>query len=126
MKLKKLLPIFLILSIVFSSSLFAQQDSIILNNILSKTKRLSDEQPIEKVYIHFDKPYYAVADTMWFKAYLTIEQNIPSPLSKVVYVEVLNERDSLVQTVKLPVKNSVAYGNIPLNMANYKQGNYYI
>ncbi len=104
----------------------AQQDSVVLNNILSKTKRLSDEQPIEKVYLHFDKPYYAVADTMWFKAYVTIEQNLPSPLSKIVYVEVRNNKDSLMQTLRLPVKNSVAYGNIPLNMLNYKQGNYYV
>ncbi len=107
-------------------SAFAQQDSVTLNNIISKTKRLSDEQPIEKVYLHFDKPYYAVADTMWFKAYVTIEQNLPSPLSKIVYVDVFNGRDSLIQTLKLPVKNSVAYGNIPLNMGTYKQGNYYV
>ena len=108
------------------SSAYAQQDSIILNNILNKTKRLSEEQPIEKIYLHFDKPYYAVADTAWFKAYLTTTNNIPSPLSKVIYVELYNAVDSLVQTVKLPTKNSVAYGNIPLNMNNYKQGNYYV
>jgi hypothetical protein len=109
-----------------SLSAFAQQDSIALNNIISKTKKLSDEQPIEKVYLHFDKPYYAVADTMWFKAYVTIEQNLPSPLSKIVYVDVFNAKDSLIQTLKLPVKNSVAYGNIPLNMTTYQQGNYYV
>ena len=108
------------------SSAFAQQDSLILNNILNKTKRLSEEQPIEKVYLHFDKPYYAVADTLWFKAYVTSTYNMPSLLSKIVYVEMFNSVDSLVQTVKLPVKNSVAYGSIPLNMNNYKQGNYYI
>lgn len=126
MKISKFLVIFFAFALFLSNKLAAQQDSVVLNNILTKTKRLSDEQPIEKVYLHFDKPYYAVADTMWFKAYLTIEQNIPSPLSKVVYVEMLNEQDSLIQTVKLPVKNSVAYGNIPLKMQNYKQGNYYI
>ncbi|RZK43586.1 MAG: carboxypeptidase regulatory-like domain-containing protein [Pedobacter sp.] len=104
----------------------AQQDSTKLNTLLSKIKRLTDEQPVEKVYLHFDKPYYAVADTMWFKAYLTIEQNLPSPFSKIIYVEVLNARDSIVQMVKLPVKNSVAYGNIPLGMKNFKQGNYYV
>lgn len=111
---------------LFSSSAYAQQDSITLNNILTKTKRLADEQPIEKVYLHFDKPYYAVADTMWFKAYVTTQHNIPSPLSKIVYVEMYNAADSLVQTLKLPVKNSVAYGNLPLPMNTYKQGNYYI
>ena len=115
-----------ILSIVYSFSSFAQQDSINLNTILGKVKRLADEQPIEKVYLHFDKPYYAVADTMWFKAYATIEQNLPSPFSKIVYVEVFNAKDSLIKMVKLPLKNSMAFGNIPLNMQNFKQGNYYV
>ncbi|MEN0095512.1 MAG: Ig-like domain-containing protein [Pedobacter sp.] len=124
--MSRILFTLLILTFAFQATAFAQQDSVVLNGILSKTKRLSDEQPIEKVYLHFDKPYYAVADTMWFKAYVTIEQNLPSPLSKIVYVEVRNDKDSLIQTVKLPLKNSVAYGNIPLNMQNYKQGNYYV
>lgn len=126
MRLLKILPTVFLLAILVNFTGFAQQDSIVLNNIISKTKQIAEEQPLEKVYLHFDKPYYAVADTMWFKAYLTIEQNIPSPLSKIVYVEVFNAKDSLVQTVKLPIKNSVGYGNIPLNMGLYKQGNYYV
>lgn len=126
MKLTKILFVLLISIFAFILSASAQQDSVALSNIISKTKRLSDEQPIEKVYVHFDKPYYAVADTVWFKAYVTTEQNVPSPLSKIVYVELWTAKDSLVQTIKLPVKNSVAYGNIPLNMNTYKQGNYYV
>ena len=126
MKLTKILFTLLIATFLFNLSASAQQDSVALNNIITKTKRLSDEQPIERVYVHFDKPYYAVADTVWFKAYVTTEQNVPSPLSKIVYVELWTAKDSLVQTVKLPVKNSVAYGNIPLNMTTYKQGNYYV
>lgn len=126
MNLSKILLTTIALLFVFNLTAVAQKDSIALNDILTKTKRLTDEQPIEKVYLHFDKPYYAVADTMWFKAYLTVEQNIPSPLSKIVYVDVWNAQDSLIQTLKLPVKNGVAYGNVPLNMQNYKQGNYYV
>jgi len=115
-----------ICSTLISLTGFAQQDSINLNTILTKVKKLADEQPVEKVYLHFDKPYYAVADTMWFKAYVTVEQNLPSPFSKIVYVEVFNAKDSLIKTVKLPLKNSVAYGNIPINMQSFKQGNYYV
>lgn len=118
--------ILLLLSCLVFTSAYAQKDSITLNNIITKTKQLSEEQPLEKVYLHLDKPYYAVADTVWFKAYVTTQNNIPSPLSKIVYVEMYNSVDSLVQTVKLPVKNSVAYGHIPLPMNTYKQGNYYI
>lgn len=126
MKLINFVIAFLLLSTTLHFSANAQQDSVVLNNIISKTKKLSDEQPIEKVYLHFDKPYYSVADTIWFKAYLTMEQNIPSQLSKIVYVDVINERDSLVETLKLPTTNSVATGNIPLTPGNYKQGNYFI
>lgn len=105
---------------------FAQQDSVILDNILKKTKKMSDERPVEKVYLHFDKPYYSVADTMWFKAYLTMEQNLPSQLSKIVYIDVMSSKDSLVQTIKLPVVAGVATGNLPINPGNFQQGNYYL
>ncbi|WEK19761.1 MAG: carboxypeptidase-like regulatory domain-containing protein [Candidatus Pedobacter colombiensis] len=116
----------ILLSTAVQFSAFAQQDSIVLDNILKKTKKLNDERPIEKVYLHFDKPYYSVADTMWFKAYLTMEQNLPSLLSKIVYVDVINNKDSLVQTIKLPVVGGVASGNIPLTPGTYQQGNYYV
>ncbi len=104
----------------------AQTDSLKLNGLLQKLNRISKEQPLEKVYIHFDKPYYAVADTMWLKAYLTTAHTQPSPLSKIVYVELFTAKDSLVRSLKLPVQNSVANGNIPLDMKDFKQGNYYV
>lgn len=103
-----------------------QPDTTILSNILNKSKIIADQYPSEKVYVHFDKPYYSVADTMFFKAYLTFEQNVPSPLSKVVYVDVINSRDSIVKSLKLPVTNSVAYGSLELDMINFKQDNYYV
>lgn len=115
-----------LLSTGLQLSAHAQQDSLVLDNILNKTKKLSDQQPIEKVYVHFDKPYYSVGDTIWLKSYLTMEQNIPSQLSKIVYIDVINGKDSLIQTLKLPAVNGVATGNIPLVQTNYKQGNYYV
>lgn len=108
------------------TSVFAQQDSVNLKTILDKTKVLSEEQPIEKVYLHFDKPYYAVADTIWFKAYTTTQFNLPSPLSKIVYVDLYNDSDSLMQSLKLPLKNGTAAGHIPLPVNSFKQGNYYV
>ncbi|RZL09758.1 MAG: carboxypeptidase regulatory-like domain-containing protein, partial [Pedobacter sp.] len=103
-----------------------QQDSVILEKIIGQSKKLSDQHPSEKVYLHFDKPYYSVGDTIWFKAYLTMETNMPSLLSKIVYVDVINSRDSLVRSIKIPVVNGVASGNIPIIPLVYQQGNYYI
>ena len=126
MKYFKYISTIFLLFICFSHAAFSQQDTTILNNIISKTKKLTELYPIEKVYLHFDKPYYSVADTIWFKAYLTAEQNMPSTLSKIVYVDVMNSQDSLVQSLKFPVTNSVAFGNLPIDPINFKQGNYYV
>ncbi|WP_316831377.1 Ig-like domain-containing protein [Pedobacter aquatilis] len=107
----------------FSSS--AQTDTISINTIITKTNKVLNDYPTEKIHIHFDKPYYAVADTIWFKAYVTENQNFLSGISKIVYVDVINQRDSLIQTVKLPLAGGMAEGNIPLSMERYKQGNYH-
>lgn len=114
----------IVLSIFTDLSVFAQQDSIVLENILNKSKKLAEERPVEKLYLHFDKPYYSVGDTIWFKTYLTMDQNLPSLLSKIVYVDVLNGQDSLVHSIKLLATKGMAAGHIPLSQANYKQGNY--
>lgn len=103
---------------------FSQQDSIPITTIVEKNSKLNMDFPLEKVYAHFDKPYYAVGDTAWFKVYLTTIQNIPSPLSKIVYLDVITSRDSLVETLKLPVHNSVATGSISISHLNFEQGNY--
>lgn len=126
MKYYKFLLALFILFLSAGSQAGTLQDTTILKNILDKSKIIAEQYPAEKVYLHFDKPYYSVADTLFFKAYLTFDQNLPSALSKIVYVDVLNSRDSLVKTMKLPVTNSVAFGSLELDMTNFKQGNYYV
>src|SRR5690606_7275089 len=123
----KFLKILFTLSLtVYNLAAFSQQDSIPVTTLVEKVTAHVTEAPLEKVYLHFDKPYYAVGDTMWFKAYLTSGQNVPSPLSKIIYVDVLTNRDSVVNTIKIPVVNSVSNGSIPLSPFQYKQGNYHI
>jgi hypothetical protein len=107
-------------------SAFNLQDSIPLSNILEKKSKLNHAYPIEKVHLHFDKPYYAVGDTMWFKAYVSMDLHIPSPLSKVLYVELINDRDSLIETLKLPINNSNSNGSFVLTTQNVKAGNYHV
>ncbi|SES06929.1 alpha-2-macroglobulin family protein [Pedobacter rhizosphaerae] len=104
----------------------AQTDTVGINTIISKTNKVLNDYPQEKIYIHFDKPYYAVADTVWFKAYVTENQNFLSGVSKIIYVDVINQRDSLIETLKLPITGGFANGSFPLDQTNYKQGNYHI
>lgn len=116
----------LILFAAIQFNAFAQRDSISLNALIEKASKYSSGTPIEKVYLHFDKPYYAVDDTMWFKGYVSDSFHQPSQLSKVLYVELMNSRDSLVQMLKLLVKNGVTTGSFPLPEGSFRQDNYHI
>jgi len=126
MKIFRLPFIILLLLSAFSFSSSAQTDTVSINTIITKTNKVLSDYPSEKIYLHFDKPYYAVADTVWFKAYVTENQNFLSGISKIIYVDVINQNDSLIQTIKLPIAGGFAYGNFPLDQVNYKQGNYHI
>lgn len=112
------------LFILAALSAFSQQDTIKLNTVIAKTSRIAEIRPIEKVFLHFDKPYYAVGDTIWLKAYVTSGLHQPSELSKVVYVDVISSRDSLITTLILPVSNGTTAGSIPLIKPSFKQDNY--
>jgi hypothetical protein len=135
MNFKKFTPIlFSLLAVCLSA--FSQSDTVSVKTIITKTIKYNNEYPFEKVYLHFDKPYYAVGDTVWFKAYLTTDvtinddmtknKHLPSTLSKVVYVDVLSSKDSVVQRLKLPVIDGMAYGDVKLLKENYQEGNYHI
>ena len=124
MKLFRHFFILLVFVAVFFIRAAAQNDNSVLNRIMAKTAKNYNDYPIEKVYLHFDKPYYAVGDTMWFKAYLTIDRHQPSILSKIIYVDVLGPRDSLIQSIKLQVKNATAWSFIPISSLSGRKGNY--
>ncbi|MDB5007346.1 MAG: hypothetical protein JWP45_1739 [Mucilaginibacter sp.] len=69
----------------------------------------------EKAYLHFDKPYYAAGDTIYFKAYLTLgEKHEPSGLSGVLHVDLINTNNHIDQSIKLQIADGVAWGDLTL------------
>lgn len=80
--------------------------------------------PQEKAYLHLDKPYYAAGETVWLKAYLATDVEMPDSLmSKVLYVELITPKDTLHRRLQLKVENGSAYGNILLP-EYLQEGNY--
>jgi hypothetical protein len=126
MNFKKYLLACTVLITFFNLSAFSQRDTMSLNTIIAKTSKFTHEHPFEKIYMHMDKPYYTVGDTIWFKAYVTAGLHQPSELSKIMYVDIISSRDTFVQGLKLQVFNGVATGSIPLTSTIYKQGNYHL
>jgi len=79
--------------------------------------------PAEKLYLQFDKPYYAVGDTAWFKAYLFHAPTMSlSAKSGIMYVDIANDSDVVVKQFRLPVKEGLSWGNISLS--DFPSGNY--
>lgn len=103
---------------------YAQSDNTILARSVGALTKLTEAKPVEKVYLHLDKPYYAVGDTIWFKAYTVLGENHQlSTLSGVLYTELINEKDSIISRLTLPLNTGLAYADFIIS-GTYQPGNY--
>ena len=69
--------------------IFVQQYDSLLNGFAEKN-------PSEKVFLQTDKEYYLAGETIWMKAWCTLEGK-PSFLSQILYVEMVNEKGEVVK-----------------------------
>ena len=114
---------FLLLNLL-SASLWAQQTN--LPNFLQKLDEVTRQNAQEKVYLHLDKPYYAIGDNIWFKAYTINARNgQPTLKSRILYVELINEKDSVAKQLKLPLRGGMTWGDFKLT-DSLSEGNYRI
>jgi len=97
-----------------------------LQDIAVSLNGFSNKVPVEKVHIHFDKPYYSLGDTVWMKAYVVNETNGLSVLSKFLYADLVNNKDSVKTSLRLPLTNGLGWGGITLSDSLLKAGNYHI
>ena len=101
--------------IILQTGVFCQVDTTRLKQPVSKLKPFLTAHIAEKAYLHFDKPYYAAGDTMYFKAYVTAgEKHQLSALSGVLHVELLNAKNKVDQSIKLQITGGVAWGDFAL------------
>jgi hypothetical protein len=97
-----------------------------VDKIKRQLDKWTDTRPVEKVYLHLDKPYYAAGDDIWFKAYITSgSYNQLTTISGIVNIELIDSRDSVTRSVRLPIKDGVAWGDIALP-DTLSAGNYHI
>jgi hypothetical protein len=124
--MKKKLTIFCIgLISFFSLSAFIKTDDPFLE-LLKKLDELTKKYPTESVYLHLDKPYYAVGDDIWFKAYVTEGRTAaPTTISNIIYVELINEKGVVVKLLKLPLQGGLSNGDFRLD-DGLDEGNYRI
>lgn len=113
--------VILLLFIVFG---FAASDP--LEEVLLRFDRYLAELPQEKIYLHLDRPYYTTGDTIWYKAYLVAgPDHIPSSLSNVIHLELINESNKVLQHQMLYAESGSAHAQLVLH-DSLASGNYLI
>ncbi len=95
-------------------------------DLLKKLEEFTKRYPTEKVHLHLDKPYYAAGDNIWFKAYVAdARTSQPATESGILYVELINELDSVAKQLRLPMQNGISWGDFKL-ADTLAEGNYRI
>lgn len=71
--------------------------------------------PQEKLYLHTDKSAYIAGDTNWFRAHVVdAATHIPATVSRCVYVELINQSDSVIHRVRVCLSDSIYCGYMPI------------
>lgn len=101
------------------------QSSSPLKAIVNRISSASRAKQPEKLYLQTDKPDYFVSDTLWFKAYLLDAIFLrAAEKSGLLYIEIINERDSVVKRQMASLQMGIGWGAIGLNEKDFPVGNY--
>jgi hypothetical protein len=78
----------------------------------------------EKIFVHTDKEFYVAGEIVWFKVYyINGTTHKPLQLSKIAYVEIINEKNEPVSQSKVSLRPGESDGSfylpVSLNTGNY-------
>ena len=107
--------------------LFAQESPV--RNTINAFQDYTEIHPVEKIYLHLDKPYYAAGEYMYFRVYLTdIHLNQAKVESRKIYVELSDAEKKMIRRVLLYSEENEFAGQIllpdSLPAANYHLRSY--
>ncbi len=95
---------------------YAQQNTVSAATLVNVTEAYQARRPLEKVYLHLDRPSYAKGDTIWFKAYLMNAAGLTeSKISGKLYVELLTDSNRVVNRFAVPIYGGLGQGDIVLD-----------
>jgi hypothetical protein len=96
-----------------------------LLKLKSASDTISQSYTPEKLYLQFDKPYYAIGDTVWFKAYLLNATYLTATdKSGILYIDITNDSSKTVKQYSIPLQAGLGWGNIGLDEREFTPGTY--
>lgn len=107
------------------SCVTVQQHEIVNQSIHDLLGTMQQRLPREKLYLQLDKPYYATGDTIWFKGYLLNADSLDASYrSGMLYLELANDRNEVVQRISLLAVGGLCWGDLPLDTVLFHPGAY--
>ncbi|WP_100615409.1 hypothetical protein [Confluentibacter citreus] len=120
--MKKAISYFLIFIVLTSFAVLNR--SLVAELVEEKLKNYSETEWPEKIYVQTDKPYYSLDDNIWFNGYLVNGvTHAKSTKSLVVYVELINDRDSIIDKKKFFTEDISFSGDFKIDK-NWESGSY--
>lgn len=95
----------------FSLNCFSQQTDTLLARLITNLHTFYEMNPDEKCYAHLDKSFYQPGETVFLKAYLTLNNGF-STLSNVVYTDMSDAGGRLLHKAMWKAENGTANASI--------------
>jgi hypothetical protein len=91
-------------------------DNDLIRSIKNKLTAYHEQQPEDRIYVQFDKPFYEPGDNIWFSTFVREGQTMKaSQKSDIVHVEFLNPKGTVEKSINIIAKNGIAAGDFSLD-----------
>ena len=113
----------------FSAFLPASAQIQVHDSLLSSFEAYTQARLQEKIYAHTDKSFYLTGEICWFKLYyVDASFHLPLSMSKLAYVEILNDKNKPVLQAKIALQDGWGNGSfllpVDLESGKYKLRSY--
>lgn len=116
--------IFSVILFIALASFTIYSENSLKELIEHKLEAYSTKNYPEKIYLHTDKPFYSLDETIWFNSYkVNGIDHLKSTKSLVMHVDLINEKDSIMDSKKIFVTNITGAGDFKISK-NWKPGKY--
>jgi hypothetical protein len=123
---RKSVIVFLTLVITCSIGYTQQNVPVTLDKLAGNFIKNIRKNPEEKLFVGTDKWFYSAGETIWFKIYMLDAVSLrPIHEGKNIFLDLVNDKDSVISQVLLNVGEKRTSGNILLP-PYLKEGNYWI
>jgi hypothetical protein len=86
-----------------------------LKKLIETNNIFQEKYSSERVYLHFDKPFYIPSETIWFQAYVQDEATLkPSKRSDILHVELIDPKGNVAKKILLILEEGTAAGEFDL------------